>query len=181
MQPWYIATERFGSSHEGWKRYVDWSGLNHLDEIVSLDGMLCPPILTEIKADYWDHIVNEDFLLGYFVDLDFMLGELKGRASLAELNVLCVYRNPPSEPASPAGEVQWQPLGYDLIDVQSAVSALTNCGGFPLAFDNHELSRQGLIPSHERALAVQDRLKMAYPEERHAQCDVWALFRANEM
>jgi len=70
MNPWFIATEKFGPSKgEAWRKYLTWSGLAHLQELVSLDPILCPPILSAIREDYWPHIVNENFMLSYFVDL----------------------------------------------------------------------------------------------------------------
>ena len=40
-------------------------------------------------------------------------------------------------------------VGYDLVDIQSTASALTNCGGFQEVFSNNELSEKGLLKSHE--------------------------------
>src|SRR5262249_8978200 len=61
MQPWFIATETFTPRSDAWAKYVAWSGLTQLDEVVSLDPMLCPSVLPDIKPQYWPHIVNEDF------------------------------------------------------------------------------------------------------------------------
>jgi hypothetical protein len=59
--PLYIAVRKFGPSQgPQWGEYIAWSGLTQLDEVVTLDGMICPVILEETKASYWDHIVNED-------------------------------------------------------------------------------------------------------------------------
>jgi len=50
MQPWFIATRTFGPEKgEAWRMYIEWSGLKQLDELVSLDAILCPSVLTEIK------------------------------------------------------------------------------------------------------------------------------------
>ena len=70
--------------------------------------------------------------------------------------------------------------GYDLIDVMGGVSTLSNCGGFPLAFDNGELNRVGLLAALDRAHAVRAALRSNYPDEPHANCDVWAIFRARQ-
>jgi hypothetical protein len=176
MQPWYIATEPFNPSKgESWTKYVVWSGLTQLDEVVSLDSMLCPTLLPDIKDDYWSHIVNEDFMLDFFVNLDFLLGQLP---AVAERNLLCVYRNPPRPPGPPVVPQRFKFLGYDLVDVMAGVSALTNCGGFPDVFDSGELSSKGLLTSHTRAYEVQSDLRAKYPDEPHANCHVWAIFRA---
>lgn len=175
MEPWFIATETFTASDKAWKKYVDWSGLAHLTEVVSLDPMLCPTVLPKIKDEYWPHIVNEDFMLNFFVDLEFLIKEI---GDIPERNLLCVYRNPPSEPDPYGGLVDFQFLGYDLVDVHCSVSALTNCGGFPDVFANDELSPKGLLLSHARAIEVQSELRRRHPDEDHANCHVWAIARA---
>jgi hypothetical protein len=175
MQPCYIATETFTPRHEVWNKYIAWSGLTQLDEVVSLDPMLCPSLLPDIKTEYWPHIVNEDYMLNFFVDLEFLLDQV---AEVAERNLLCVFRNPLVEPSLPAASLNFQFLGYDLVDVQASASALTNCGGFPEVFDNSELSPKGLLTSRARAWEVQAELRRRYPEESHADCHVWAIFRA---
>jgi hypothetical protein len=173
MTPWFIATERFDQSNAGWGKYIAWSKLEQLDEVVSLDGSLCPTVLPDIKTEYWDHIVNEDFMLHFFTDLDYLSKET---AAIHRKNLLSVVRNPPSHPSSqiPKG---FEFVGYDLVDKDSSVSALTNCGGFPKAFSNGELSEKGLFRTHLRCREVQEALRREYPREHHADCHLWAIFR----
>jgi hypothetical protein len=176
MQPWFIATETFNSQRgETWVKYIAWSRLAQLTEVVSLDPMLCPTVLPEIKDEYWPHIVNEDFVLHFFVDLDYLLKQLSGAPAC---NLLCVCRNPPSPPPPYKGQVSFELLGYDLVDVEGSASALTNCGGFPDVFEARELSSQGLLTSHDRALQVQSELRTKHLNEHHADCNVWAISRA---
>ena len=181
MVPWFTATERFSpDSGDAWDKFVDWSGLTQLEEVISLDMMICPPLLSmdPIPADYWPHIVNEDFMLQYFVDLPFLLAQVEG---MDERNILCVYRQPETQPVPPADlPLTFAFVGYDLVDSQNSASALTNCGGFPEAFANEELNRFGLLPTLARANAVRDALRTHYPGEVHADCHVWAVFRAEE-
>jgi hypothetical protein len=172
--PLYIATERFDTGRESeWEKYLSWSGLTQLREVVSLDSILCPRVVDEILPDDWNHIVNEDFMLDYFTDLAYLIqraGSLDGR------NLLCVYKNPDTDP-TPSDE-RFGFEGYDLVDVMGGISALTNCGGFPLAFKNSELNPVGLLPRLDRAHAVRAALRSHYPTEPHANCDVWTIFRA---
>ncbi|MGI9367553.1 MAG: hypothetical protein ACR2O2_01835 [Ruegeria sp.] len=177
MQPLFIATKKFGPwNDQDWQKYVGWSGLTQLAELVSLDGMLCPTLLGETKDEYWPYIVNEDYMLDFFVDLEFMLEQLpKG----VEKNLLCVFRNPATQPAPPDDSNRFELLGYELLDVQGGISALTNCGGFPEAFSNEELNQFGLISSRDRAVEVQASLRAHYPDAHHADCHVWALTRAS--
>jgi hypothetical protein len=175
VKPWYLATEPFSPRLRPgeWAKYVASSGLSQLQEVVTLDNLLCPPVLHEIKAEYWPHIVNEDFMLHFFTDLEFMLNEVR---HVSEKNVLCAFRNPESAPNPPRSE-SWSFVGYDLVDTFGGNSALTNCGGFPRAFSSTELSAFGLLSSLERAKEIRHVLREEYPEEHHAHCHVWALFR----
>jgi hypothetical protein len=175
MQRLYIANEKFDPVNgTGWKEYIQWSGLTQLTEVVTLDGMLCPFALPETKDSHWPHIVNEDNMLNFFVDLDFLLSEL---ADTSNLNVLGVIRRPSKD----VRHLDWNGftfLGYDLLDQDVSTSALTNCGGFPEAFENSELSSVGLIPDFDRAVEIQGTLRSKYyPPEHHADCDLWAIFR----
>jgi hypothetical protein len=173
--PWFIATEKFDKSNDSWEKYIAWSKLDQLDEVVSLDPMLCPTVLPEIKNEYWSRIVNEDFMVRFFTDFDYLRAET---ASIPRLNFLSVFRNPVKQPTSevPKG---FEFVGFDIVDIQSTASALTNCGGFPDVFSNSELSEKGLLKSHERAQLVQAELRSHYPHEIHANCHLWAIFRHN--
>jgi len=130
MGPLFIVTERFDPRRgSDWHSYVNWSKLNQLTEVVSLDSCLCPPVVREIRDEDWPHIVNEDFMLDYFVDLDYLLRRCGG---VADRNLLCVFRNPEEHATPPSGPHDFRFEGCDLVDVQGGISALTNCGGFPL-------------------------------------------------
>jgi hypothetical protein len=175
MTPWFIATEKFEKSNPAWGKYIAWSKLDQLDEVVSLDPMLCPTVLPEMKPEYWSRIVNENFMLHFFTDLDYLRGEI---TAIQRKNLLCVFRNPPAHPASgvPTG---FEFVGYDLVDIEATASALNNCGGFPDVFSNSELSEKGLLRSHERAREVQAELRRQNPHEIHANCHLWAIFRGD--
>lgn len=153
------------------------SGLHQLTELVSLDGWLCPPILRDVEDEYWPHIVNEDFMLQFFVDFDFLLEQV---AEIEPKNLLCVVRNPTRQPEPPVwGTFEF--LGYDLVGRDCAISALTNCGGYPHVFSNSELWNVGLLPEFSRAGEVQRLLRSTYPGDHHADCHLWAIFRVLEL
>jgi hypothetical protein len=174
MIPWFVATHKFDKSDATWAKYITWSGLKQLEEVVSLDSSLCPTVLPDIKTEYWNHIVNEDFMLHFFTDLDYLRGET---AAIARNNLLCVFRNPATHPCAEQVPEGFEFIGYDLLEKDSGISALTNCGGFPKAFSNSELSEKGLLRAHARSRTVQDALIREYPNEHHANCHLWAIFR----
>ena len=173
MTPWFIATKRFDSNNQGWASYIEFSGLGQLTEVVSLDGLICPSLPKEFKEEYWPYVVQEDFLLHYFLDFDFLTAQIAG---LEGMNVLCVFRNPVEQPTAPLG-TSWEFIGFDLVNKKDSISALTNCGGYPDVFANAELTCFGLLPELKRANEVQNQLRKLYPEDPHADCYVFAIFR----
>jgi hypothetical protein len=178
MTPWFIATEQFTPEDESWNSFIQFSGLTQLKELVSLDSALCPTILPTSKAEYWPHIVTEDHMLNFFLDFDFLIEQIK---NIERKNVLCVFRNPQQMPTAPSA-ANFKFIGYDLLEVNggSGISALTNCGGFPDVFANAELSEVGLLTDFGRASKVQSLLRSLHPNDPHANCDLWAIFRAAE-
>lgn len=178
-QPWFIAVQRFGPANgETWTSYLEWSKLHHLEGLISLDMSLCPTVLKDISDSYWPYIVNEDYYLNFFTDLAFLRTEVVA-ARVTEALFLCVYRNPIKPPILPSELNSFRFVGFDLVEAQSGISALVNCGGWA-ELENKELSKRGLIMDHGRALRLQQILRSNYPEEPHANCDVWAVFAEHE-
>lgn len=175
IKPMYIAAERFGPwSGARWDSYIEWSGLGQLTEIVSLDGLLCPNIINEIRDADWKHNVQEDFLIGFFWDLDYLLERVQG---VAQVQILACFRDSDSDSLAAYDDRRFVFKGFDLVDKSAGISALTNCGGFPGVFENDELSRVGLIDSLDRAIEIRESLRVNFPNEYHADCSVWALWR----
>ena len=174
----FIATERFDPS-DGvkWNNYVEWTRIPNLREVVSLDCMLCSHLPEQMCDEDWPHIVNESFRLGYFYDLDYLAGRV---ADKPRRNILGLYRNSETHIPTPPGPGQFVFLGYDLIEEQTQISALTNCGGFPEIFSNDELNEFGLVHSFTRTREIRQLLAKQNPEEPHAQCEMYAILRLAE-
>lgn len=174
--PRFLVNQRFHpNTRADWDSYVSWLGID-LEEVVSLDTWLCPRVLRGVRDDDWPYLVAEEGDFDSFTDLDHLVdrvGHLRGR------NLLCVYRNPPAPPPAPvSARYDFLFLGHDLVEVGGGISALTNCGGFPDAFASDELAPHGLLASLARANQIQQVLRARYPLVPHANCDVWAIFRA---
>jgi len=176
--PLFIATERFDPSDgEKWQKYCDWAKIPGLVEVVSLDSMLCKRLINKIQDEDWLHIVNENFRLAYFYDLDYLMQRVQ---DIPRKSILGLYRNPELHIEVAPGPGVFGFVGYDLIEEQTQISALTNCGGFPDVFGNDELNHFGLIYSFTRACEVRRLLARSYPEDPHADCELYALWRLNE-
>ena len=176
--PLFIATERFDPSDgEKWMKYFEWAKIPALKEVVSLDACLCARLISEILDEDWSHIVIEDFRSGYFKDLDYLLYRIQNKKPR---NLLGVYRNPAKHISVSPMDRDFDFIGYDFIEEETQISALINCGGFSEAFDNEELNSCGLISKFDRANEVRRSLIEKYPEESHADCEMYAIWRLNE-
>src|SRR5436309_13068914 len=118
----YSAVKRFGpDSGESWQKYVEWSGLTHLREVVSLDLILCPTVFGELTAEDWRHNVQEDFKITLFHDLDHVL---RRGAGGDRVSVLALMENPTEDEVRSFGDPHFALRGFDLVELQTGISAL---------------------------------------------------------
>lgn len=172
----YTCIQRFDAADgERWFDYLHWLGRTDLQCVVSLDSMLCPPRVRIESDQDWEYAVCEDFMLDFFTDVDFVL---RRAARVPRSMVLAAARDPSAEDVSEFRHAGFEFAGFDVVDRQCCASAILNCGGFPDVFSVAELSpASGLIRSRERAFEIRVCLHKLHPEEPHADCYAWALWR----
>jgi hypothetical protein len=152
-----------------------WAKLPQLDEVVSLDTSLCPVVIRDLSPDDWAHNVAEDFRTEFFTDLDYLMRRVGDRSGV---NVLAVIFEPDNKDLNAFQDERFQFIGFDLVERPGkGISAMVNCGGFDKAFRPEDLNRYGLISDYRFAGKVQQRLATFYPEENHADCALWAIWR----
>jgi hypothetical protein len=172
-QPLFIAVEPFDPSDgENWRKYFRWAEIPALREVITLDLALCPRLITKIKREDRDHNVNENRLAQYFYDLAYLQ---KRVANISRKHILGVYRNPEMHIEQPPA-INFNFVGYDLIEEATQISALTNCGGFPETFSKNELNCFGLIDTFDRAAEIHHDLPERNPSEPHAKCELYAIW-----
>ena len=175
----YSAVQRFDAAcGDKWTKFIEWCGLTQLREVISLDCILCPSVIVfdELTAEDWQHNVNENFKCHLFHDLEYPLGKVAGTD---RVNVLALMQNPTEHEVRSFSDARFTFRGFDLVELQTGISALVNCGGFDKAFSRTDLSDCGLLIDHAKALSVQKLLRAEYPDEHHANCDVWAIWQMN--
>ena len=171
----FVAKRRFDpGAGENWTRYIAWSGLNQLREVVSLDQILCPTVPETLTAGDWEHNVHADYQTSYFRSLEYLRARVAGETGV---NILAVVQNPSRGDVETVELSGFRFAGFDLLDVCGDVSALTNCGGFDEVFSKAEVSDLGLLLDLDRAYEVQAGLRAVYPQESHARCHVWGIWR----
>ena len=173
---YFTAIEKFDRDNgERWADYARWIGRSDLIRIVTLDSLLCPPVVHAESAEDWQFVAQEDFMLDFFTDLDFVL---RGLAGHRPAEVVAVLREPSAAEVENFTHPDFEFAGFDLLDTRMVASALLGSGRFPEMFDLNELGpASGLLLSHERAGEIRDGLRRRYPDRENAQCNVWALWR----
>ena len=169
----YTAIETFDPSDaEAWTKYIEWSGLRHLKEVISLDCMLCPSVIEEVIDEDWNHKAYEYIFHDLFTDLDYLQLRIGKKT---KYQIIATAREPESPIEFPDARFTFK--GYDLIDDVTRISALMNCGGFDDAFSKDDLSEYGLLISGDKARNVRENLSEKYPDEAHADCSIWAIWK----
>jgi len=171
-----IYDKTYGEDGMSWKKYIEWSKLKHLTELVSLDRMLNENLVEPDynNADDWNCIhVVEQYQTGFFMTLDFVFKRLRAKD---KFNLLMVVLEPDQE-CKNFNVDDYEFVGYDLLDKSFGISALTNCGGSDETFLPTDLNEKGLIDDFERAYDIKKRLLENNPYEYHADTNVIAVWR----
>ena len=175
---WYTARETYDPDYEvefSWDKYIKWSKLTHLTELVSLDGIL-NGLAFEPDFDSeedWKYIVTEEQMITqFFNSFDYVIKKTK---DLEYFNLLAVVREPNETKSKLNSEFDF--VGYDLIETDGDVSALTNCGGFDESFLPKDLNELGLVTEWAKAKKIQTDLRINNPEEHHADCYLFEVWR----
>jgi hypothetical protein len=181
MTIWYTARNTFDKTHSGWANYIKFSGLTMVQEIVSLDFMLCDPAFkwNPDKAEDWEYAITDDneVFNDCYSNLKYVIDKVDKKNSF---NLLAVCFKPTSS-CENIFLTDFTFIGYDLIDQSHGNSALTNCGGTPEVFANSELNKFGLLDKFERAQKIQADLLINDPNEYHADTNIWSVWRHNTL
>ena len=180
MDFWYTARgtydKHFDQNGTSWKKYLEWSKLSHLKEVISLDTMLNEILLKPDRnyTDDWNHITTQNlYETGCFTDLDYVIKKVQ---PLPRFNLLAIIQEPGKECSSVTVK-DFEFVGYDLLDQSYDTSALTNCGGFDETFSASDLNELGLISDYGKVNLIKKRLLENNPDEYHADCNVMAIWR----
>jgi hypothetical protein len=174
--PIFTAVQRFDpSSGDAWARYIEWSQLSHVTEIVTLDSILCPSVIEDLIAEDWKFNVQVDYRVFFFRDLRYLQQRVR---EFSRYNILAVVEAPLDSLQMTRDCHKFEFCGHDILDQYNDISLLTNCGGFSNVFPNRELNNYGLFSDRKNAYLVCDELRSLYPDDQHCQaCAVWGIWR----
>ena len=173
---YFTAIERFDPSNgERWVGYTRWLGRTDLARVITLDSLLCPPVVHAQSSEDWPFVAQEEFMLDFFTSLDFVLRRVSGHRPSV---VLAVARNPSAEDVAGFPHPNFELAGFDIVDAQFTASALLNGCNFPEAFDVSELS-VGVGADQVAGAGLPDSrcFAPALSEPRPDEIHVWAIWR----
>ena len=175
MNVYFMAVEKFDSSFGvKWEKFVNWATLFNLVEVVTLDCALCPSLFSDLVYEDWAFIEPNVVFHDMFNNIDWVL---KRTNHITDRLILAVYHQPTEDCKLYFKDDRFRFCGYDLLDDDTRISALVNCGGFNKAFSSEDLTSSGLIADFQTAKEVQKSLKFHYPDEPHAYCSIWAMWK----
>ncbi len=93
--------------------------------------------------------------------------------------LLAIIVRPEIEPNDILGKNrQFEFCGYDLVDIATCISVITNCGAkYGDVIDYTSLNLYGLISSYRQAVNTQLDLNEKYPEDSHTYCEIVEIWR----
>ncbi len=180
MKFYYAARAKYDknctNSSISWEKYIEWSRLTQLTELISVDSMLNEDLVVTDRNNEseYNYIVTDNYFeTGFYTSLDFVLKKV---SKLERFNLLAVVIEP-DQKCELVTLDEFSFVGYDLIDMDYSISALSNCGGFDETFLPSTLNHFGLIDNSETAYEIKRRLLENNPEEYHADTNVIAIWR----
>ena len=174
----YVAVRKFDPvMGREWNEYIQWVDLSTLEEIISIDNILCPTVTGELTDEDWHHNVHEDYQCWMFRDLRYLLRRI-GDADLKRTNVLALLENPSIRDVQSIVDPRFEFKGYDLMEWAGGVSVLVNCAWKEV---RHELSSVGLIDNLDRAYALKKRWDGGEGDPSHTPCNVWAIWKVTPL
>ncbi|MBT9313232.1 PDDEXK family nuclease [Leptothoe kymatousa] len=170
----YSAHHRFTAANgEAWQAYIQWSGRTQAREIITVDGLLCAPVIDALTTADWDHNIHADNRVYFFTDYAYLRDRIQ--FDPAKHNILELTQEP-EQHVSPTQQFDF--CGYDIVDADNSISVLLNCGSFPDIFAPTETNQFGLLDTLDRAQAIAAQIRRANPGEPHCQnCRVWGISR----
>ena len=91
--------------------------------------------------------------------------------------IIAVILRPDHDPIEYMEKRGFTFCGYDLVDEDSTISAITNCGGSFASIPYEKLTEYGLLPTYKDAVLTQLALIDEATEDPHAYCMICEIWR----
>ena len=170
----FTARRRFTSSqHKDWDSYLQFSGFTHVNEVVTLDSMLCQDRIDTLIGADWSYNVQADFRITWFTNVAYLRQRVDWHVGQDQL--LAILEAPTYQHDAPQ---MFEFCGFDIVDDEDGNSVLTNCGQFSNIFSPSDVNTLGLLSDLNQANAIAAQMRVAFPDEPHCcGCRVWQVAR----
>jgi len=166
-EPIFYKAERFFPN----EKYEEFSKIHGRVEIVTHDCCLCRVIIDE---HLFGDMEIESIYAGEVKSIEKLLKSPLGESE----QIIAYYKNPIENHTHHKLKDGFEFCGYDLSEEMTHISAITNCDDFfDKAIPYEKLNKFGLICEHQEALRIRELLGELYPDEEHAECEVYELWR----
>ncbi len=115
-----------------------WSGLTHLQEVISLDRLLNGSTFKpdNNSQDDWGFIITDGgYITNFYTSPAFVLDKVEGQLCF---NFIAAVKEPDEQKNTVLG-ADFEFVGYELLDKEYGISVLTNCGGFDEIFQPKDI------------------------------------------
>lgn len=170
----FVACHKFDPScGDSWSNYIESSGFQHIQEIVSTDIMLCPSLIDTLIYEDWNFNIHADYRTHFFYDYQYLKRRIEYDSS--RHNILALTERPTQNPTPIDG---FEFCGYDILDSGDSYSVLVNCGGFPSIYTADDLNQLGLVDDLDRVTKIAETIRDAHPNDDHCwDCRVLGIAR----
>ena len=174
MTPIFLACQKFDPScGDSWSSYIEWSGLYHIQEVVSIDKILCPSLIDTLVDEDWDFNIHADNRLHCFHNYEYLKRRIRYDSS--RHNILAVTERPNHVPTPIDG---FALCGYDIVDSDHSISVLLNCRIFPPIYTAADLNQLGLVDDLDRITKIAETIRDTHPDDHHCcNCQVLGIAR----
>ena len=104
----------------------------------------------------------------------------KSNSDFESQQIMAVIIRPQIDEASYLENKGFEFCGYDLVESETSISAITDCGAMFESIPYSKLTKFGLLPTYKDAVLTQLALVEECPYEHHAYCDIYEIWRKLE-
>jgi hypothetical protein len=156
-----------------WQKYLSWYGHENIEEVVTLDQILCPNLVERLNDEDWNHNVQADYRTYFFRNVEYLI---KRVSYIPANHQILLLTETPTQPMVPTNG--YEIIGYDIVDVFCSTSVITNCGGFASVFGRQDLNQFGIVSDLTNANRIASELRRSYAFDQHcSNCIVWGIQR----
>lgn len=171
---WYGAFKTLDKKRKAfYEGYLKFASLKNIKEIITLDSLLCPEAF-KIDDEGWNYAINEDFMGGFYLNLDYVKKRISG---LKDINLIAVIRDPTHHMTVSGKLSNAFFAGYDLMDIHMDISILTNTGCNQKVIPPRLKNKYGLIDQFEVINKIEKDNERVHKDKPHSEGYIFEIWK----